>query len=183
MIMFNIRIMYKRYYLSNNGFTLMELLIAIGMMAILMGMALPSFVSWRENMKYRQAASGLVALMREAKRSAISTNREQRIALNVANNSYQHQVGDRAANSTDTGWTPASQNISWISLPDGVGIQTAFNRLQFNPNGTMLYYNQGGVVLSNVNTQVFIQDTQLAANRYRIDLTQTGRIAGPVKLH
>jgi len=159
----------------------MELIIVIAILAILMSIAVPSFISWQENMKYRQATSGLVALMREAKSCAISTNREQRIAIDVANNRYQHEEGDRASNSAS--WKASTRNTSWSLLPVGVGIQTAFNRLQFNPNGTMLYYNEGDVVTINVSTQVFIQDAQLAANKYRIDLTQTGRIAGPVKLH
>jgi len=180
MIMFNMRIMYKRYYLSNNGFTLLELIVAIGILAILMAMATPSFLSWYDNMKYRQAASGLVALMREAKSTAISTNREQRIAIDVANNRYQHEQGDRAANSVS--WESSTRNTSASLLPAGVGIQTTFNRLQFNPNGTMLYYNEGDVVSINASTQVFIQNAQLATNRYRVDLTQTGRISGPVKL-
>jgi len=179
--MFNITIMRKRYHLESNGFTLIELVVAIGMMAILMAIAAPSFISWRENLKYRQAASGLVALMREAKSTAISTNREQRIAINVTNNGYQLQQGNSAANSGT--WNPSPRNVSWVSLPDGVGIQTNFNRLQFNPNGTMLYYNQGNVAAINVGTQVFIQDVQLAMNRYSINLSQTGRIAGPIKLH
>jgi len=159
----------------------MELITAIGMMAILMAIAVPTFVSVRENLKYRQAASGLIAAMREAKGNAISSNREQRIAIDVANNNYQLQVGDRADNSNS--WNPSSRNISWISLPDGVGIQTAFDRLQFKPNGTMLYYNEGQALTINVGTQVFIQDTQLGVNRYRINLSQTGRITGPTRLH
>ncbi len=179
--MFNMRIMYKRYHLASNGFSLVELIVAIGMMAILMAIAVPPFISWRENIKYRQVASGLMALMREAKNTAISTNREQRIAIDVANNSYQHQQGDRAANSAN--WDASTRNASWVLLPVGVGIQTTFNRLQFNPNGTMLYYNQGDAVSINASTQVFIQDAQLVTNRYRVDLTQTGRIAGPIKLY
>lgn len=176
---------------GNKGFTLIELLIVIGIMGIIAAMAAPTFATWRENLQYRQVGSALVALIREAKSTAISSNRQQRIEIDFANNTYQHQEGDRAANSAN--WLPSTRNPSLIQLPVGFAdIQTrppalpvlSINQLQFNPNGTMSYANTGVVMLA-VSTQVFIRDVRPAApvDKYRIDLTQTGRITGPIKIN
>lgn len=168
---------------NNKGFTLVELLVVIGILAIIAAVAAPTYIEWSEKQQYRQACSGMIALMKEAKSNAISNNRQQRIVIDVVNNRYRHEQGDRAFNSTAAGWVASPRNPSWVDLPTGImGLQSAFNQLVFNPNGTMLYFNND-VIAAVVSTQVFIRDIRPAvpANRYSIGLTQTGRITGPVK--
>jgi prepilin-type N-terminal cleavage/methylation domain-containing protein len=158
-----------------NGFSLIELVVVIAIMAIIMAIAIPSFVTWRENMQYRQAGRELTTFIRTARSRAISTNRQQRVELIIANRSYHIRPGDRAVNS------------AWGALPDpdvlmpSTRISLAGNNVNItcNPNGTMEFAPLGGVT---ARITIFDNQTNAVADvnsqRYRIDLTQTGRIAG-----
>lgn len=169
------------------GFTLMELIVAIAIMAIVMAIAIPSFVSWRENMQYRQAGRELVTFIRTARSSAISTNRQQRIEINIANRSYHLRPGERAANS---GWAlAAGADVLMPSSRTGIASIGIINNTRVydlivcNPNGTMQFTgNTAPPAETAVVITIFDNQTALIASqnsqRYRIDLTQTGRIAG-----
>jgi len=58
-------------------------------MAILGGVALPSFVSWRTNMYYKQAAGDVVNALKTARSKAISRNQEHGVIFTTADRSYQ----------------------------------------------------------------------------------------------
>lgn len=70
---------------KENGFTLMELMVAIALFAVLSAISAPSLMSWRENARLGQIARGFLADMQRAKMAAIDRN--QRCTV-----SFQAQV-------------------------------------------------------------------------------------------
>jgi len=76
------------------GFTLVELLIAIAIAAILMAIAVPSFRTMSRNMAVRGAADEFVAGVQFARSEAIRTN--QTISLTLAGRTWQALDGNDA---------------------------------------------------------------------------------------
>ena len=154
------------------GFTLVELLVVIALIAILAGIAVPSFVQWNDNLKYREAGRNLAAFIRSARSEAIAKNRQYRVNIALAAKTYQLQRGDSALGSTI--WTNATQGAVTATRVSLWGNNTI---LVCNPNGTMEFNPLGGAT-----TRITIFDNQANAvadvnsQRYRIDLRNTGRI-------
>jgi len=74
--------------LSSEGFTLTEMVVAIGLIAILSAVAIPSFVAWRNNLYYKQAASEITNSLKTAKNNAIKFNQPYGIQFIPAGSSY-----------------------------------------------------------------------------------------------
>lgn len=65
------------------GFTLVELLIAIAVFAVLVSLALPSFSQWIVNTKIRSTTESVLAGFQLARAEAIRLNRGVRVTLNA----------------------------------------------------------------------------------------------------
>lgn len=163
---------YQIYCDRPSGFTLVELIVVIALLAILTGIAVPSFVQWNDNLKYREAGRNLSAFIRSARSEAIARNRQYRVNINVAARTYQLQRGDSALGSTI--WTNTTQGAVTATRISLAGNNTI---IVCNPNGTMEFNPFGGAT-----TRITIFDNQTNAvadvnsQRYRIDLRNTGRI-------
>lgn len=124
---------------TQTGFTLIELLITIAITGILLAIATPSFLQWRQNLQYKEAADGLVSALRTARNSAISLNRQNRVEFQPVSARYRITQGDRAYNSIS--WVTVKQD--WIAAPHGIFMETGEDcsgtanvAIQFSPNGT-----------------------------------------------
>lgn len=157
------------------GFTLVELIIAIAIVAIVTATALPAYFDWREGLRYREVSKGIVAALRAARSTAITTNRQ--VGLEISGNTYRMRSGDKAIASTV--WS----NSDWAAMPTGIAVSAPNSRVIVNPNGTLFFTGASAataVFTSASSTMaVSVQNISVtpAATRYRIDLTQTGRIA------
>jgi prepilin-type N-terminal cleavage/methylation domain-containing protein len=123
------------------GFSLVELMVVIAMMAILMAIALPPFVSWRKTLSYRQAAWGIQDMLKEAKSLTITRNLQHMVIIEPGNGSYKLVAGSRAYNTPTTGWSAsplqsvaASANVVIRGTSAGTSTDNVY--IQFNPNGT-----------------------------------------------
>lgn len=153
----------QRSFRSKAGFTLIEVIVVMAMMAALMAISVPSFMGWRQNLKYRETAREVASMLREAKSRAITNNREQQVQFDAINQKYGMRPGNRAYS---TNWSDASIPLvtNWTILDGQVKISGAPS-IEFTPNG----------VASAVGT-VSIQDTS-GVTRFNVNVTQTGRIS------
>lgn len=178
---------------SNKGFSLLELLVVVAITGAVLAIAAPTFIAWREGLQFRQAGKEVSSLIRTVRSRAISTNRQQRVELDLANRTYTVRPGERAVSSP---WglgvgpvqqlQPARVGIASIGrTPANNGI--AYNFIVCNPNGTFQF--DGNPLPASVETRgviITLFDLQVNGNaaqdsqRYRIELTQTGRIAGNI---
>jgi type II secretion system protein H len=166
--------------LSQRGFTLMELLVVVGVIAIMAAMAIPTFVSWRQSIEYRQAARELGAALRDARTHAISDNRQYVVQLDAANRAFQFRRGDAATNSAiwENITRPGPQAASdpdpiWIFLPTRITVvsDAGVTEVRFSPNGTATFN-----VAANQAVIRIQDDAAPPADRFGVIVTPTGRI-------
>ena len=94
---------------SERGFTLIELMIVIGIMGILMAFSVPAFSSLSGTLQLRGAAENIAAQLRLAREKAIATGVDQPFYLNAG---YLNQSDYRT--------TPASGVGGSWRLPKGI---------------------------------------------------------------
>ncbi len=66
------------------GFTLVEMMVVIGIMVIILAMALPAYSSWRERTAALSAADALMAHLKQARIMAVADNRCVEVKFDVA---------------------------------------------------------------------------------------------------
>src|SRR3990172_8195297 len=101
-----------------NGFTLVELMIVVFVIAVLSSMAVPSLAQWCHDLEFRKTTRELVSILREAKSRSIRTNLEHRVEYAATNRQYRMAQGNRSNNSTS--WSTVVYD--WIDLPAGVHV-------------------------------------------------------------
>ena len=70
---------------NNSGMTIIELMVVIGILAILAGIAIPGFIGWLPNYRLRSAADDLQSTLQNAKLRAIRENAIVRVNFNFGN--------------------------------------------------------------------------------------------------
>ena len=117
----------------NKGFTLIELVVAIAIVAIVVAIAIPGWLSWRDGVKVRGAASSLKADFERAKLRAVRENGNVCV-LFTGNTTYQVFTDPNEDSVRD-----ADENmIANRTLPAGVTITNntfSGNRVSFNSRG------------------------------------------------
>ena len=185
--------MHRSVVIKKSGFSLVELIVVIGIMGIVLAIAVPTFIEWREGLQFRQAGRDVSALIRTARARAISTNRQQRVEIDIVNRTYTARRGERAVNSP---WGVAAEPVQQLP-PARVGVASigrtpannanTYNLIVCNPNGTFQFDgNPLPAGVENRGVVITLFDLRANANanqnsqRYRVELTQTGRIMGSV---
>lgn len=147
------------------GFTLLELIVILGIIGTILAIATPSFMEWRRNLQYKEAAGGIVSALRTARSNAIALNRQNRVEFMPSTSRYRITQGNRAHDSSD--WSTVKQGF--ISLPANVVMKSGADcggsadlSIQFNPNGT-----------SSAGT-ICVRDSN--ATKYQILVANSGRI-------
>ena len=153
-----LRFMCKRTGIRNAGFTLIELMVVIGILTIMLAIGIPMFLRELPNYRLREAARQVAQDMNLAKMRAIATNRNFGIYFNYSGATVQGTQSQRYTLFQDSG-TVAGQldandhveRFNW-SLPLTITLQgttfandTVIFRPRSNANGgTITLRNQNG---------------------------------------
>jgi type II secretion system protein H len=163
--------MIHRRFAREKGFTLVEIIIVIAIMAIMMAISIPSFVDWRKNQNFRTTAIGITSFMREARSMAITKGLQHQVVFNPTSKSYQLQV----YNITTTSFDAASQALfvpkDVTIRSDSAGASTVVMTVIFNTNGTADITGPDAPLSGNVS----VNDN--ATQKYLVTVLQTGRIS------
>jgi prepilin-type N-terminal cleavage/methylation domain-containing protein len=145
---------------AEKGFTLIELVIVVALFGILLAVALPPYVQWRNNANYRQTARQITSMLREARSYTIANNVSHSVEIKPTSSSYRLLRN-----------TTVLQEIfvrSPVLIRGGAGgTSTADITIAFNSNGT--------AVLTPSDGNVFIKDNTV--DKFHITVTPTGRIS------
>jgi len=164
----------KRAVMRNKGFTLIELMVVISIIAIMLAVGIPMFLRELPNYRLREAARQVFQDMNLAKMHAISTNQNYGIYFNhsgaTVNGTQNHRYTLFQDSGTIAGQLDANdykEKENW-SLPDTITIQAttfANNTVIFRPRANS---NGGTVTLSNQNGKTSTVD--VLANTARVKI-------------
>lgn len=127
------------HFREGSGFTVMELIVVIGMAMLLMGIALPNYLSWLPTLRLSSAARQVAADLRVARMRAIAQNASNTVTFTPSNGTYIFTLGSD------------SRDID--ELYPGISITTASNPT-FSPRGTA--NAPATVTLSNGSAQKWV---------------------------
>jgi type IV fimbrial biogenesis protein FimT len=141
---------------NKNGFTLIELIIVIALLAILSAIAIPSFYGWRNQTKLRDAIETIKGDIEVAKSRAIRENDFVSILINY--DGYQIFIDDGSGGGTGGNWVRDGDEtvIRNRVLTGGVVIDLANTTLDHDRtgfNGRGYPVNTGVITLSYRNNQ------------------------------
>jgi Tfp pilus assembly protein FimT len=108
---------------KNDGFSLHELMVIIGILAIVCAIAMPNLIGWLPKYRMSSAARELLGAMEFARLTAVRQNAEVVVSFNYANETYQATVGGVALRS----WKmPAGADLKQPSA-QALGASVRFN--------------------------------------------------------
>jgi prepilin-type N-terminal cleavage/methylation domain-containing protein len=130
----------KKTMRKNLGFTALELMVVIGLIAILMSIAVPSLIGWLPDYRLRSGTEDIQSALQLARLRAINGNTTATVSFDLGNESYQASVG--------------GQTFKAGQMPTGVNIFSAdfagAQQVQFNSKG---FSNLAGGTVEVRNSQ------------------------------
>jgi type IV fimbrial biogenesis protein FimT len=128
-----------------SGFSLVELMVVIGVIALMAAIATPSLLNWLPNVRFRDASRGMLVDVQLAKMTAIQRNANVVAAFLADGSGYTIFVddGNGAAVANNDTWEAGEQIIRTITMPANVvlsnnppaGPFAAVPALVFRPTG------------------------------------------------
>ncbi len=117
-----------------SGFTVLELIVAIGIAMVVLGIAVPSFMTWLPTLRLSSGARQVATDLQLARMKAISQNVKFRITFGtLPATTYQLE---RDSNGNGTYDLPGELESGPFSLPDGITVTGVSATPEFQPRGT-----------------------------------------------
>ena len=121
---------------KNSGYTLVEVLTVIAIIAIVAGIVLPNVVAWLPKYRLSSGAEEIQSTLQLARLGAIKENTSATVTFNTVNHSFSALVDDRMIKS---GKMPAGIVIDSVTTPA--------SEVEFNSRG--LVTNGGDILVKN----------------------------------
>lgn len=123
---------------DESGFTLVEIIVVMVIIAIMLVIAAPNFMSWLPNLRFRDNSRNMLFDMQFTKTSAVKRNTNVVFLFNA--NSYTIFVDDGAGTGTanDDIQNGTEETLKTVSLPTDLTLTKTTlpaNLVAFTPNG------------------------------------------------
>lgn len=159
---------------GGRGFTLVELLVVLGLAAILMVIGMPALLNVGQKYKVHSSAQQVRMLGREARYQAIEKGTQVSVVPDPAHNMFYVIAASPppAAGSFPNGYTdfPATSRVSLWQVPNGVTFTATM--LTFNADGSGL---GGPFAFSTINQPTYsVVMTSTATGKLVVNCSGTG---------
>ena len=137
--------------MNRSGFTLVEMMVAISILAILAAIAIPNGISWMGNARINSAGRQVYAAIQDARMHAIKANANTTIEFSAAGDSYETSKWDPQAlqMNQQTHTLPAGVQVAATTFPGRV---LTYNGRGFGSTGNVdLTNNSGRTIQISVN--------------------------------
>jgi prepilin-type N-terminal cleavage/methylation domain-containing protein len=158
---------------ANRGFSLIELVVVLGLLGLVVLVGMPALDDWLERYRVRTAAQNLAADMQLQRMRAVSRNRQHRITFSTANSQYTLFESDGGG-----GWLQLNPLPN--SLPQGVTFSSTLGdpvQLAFGGNPDVAIFHPDGSINDRLamDNPVFL--TNIRGEVFRVVINQvTGRV-------
>jgi type IV fimbrial biogenesis protein FimT len=120
----------------NEGFTLLELIVTVAVIAIIVAVGIPSFQALIDRNRLRAVTEGLFVDLNYARSESIKQNRIVAVYLNSTSTSWCYGIDDDIATACDCATAPANCTVNGlpkvVSNTDHPGV--VLNLIQFTNN-------------------------------------------------
>jgi prepilin-type N-terminal cleavage/methylation domain-containing protein len=162
------QMMNKPQHACTSGFTIIEMMVTLIIIAIVLSFAIPSFFVWLPNYRLSSAARDLFSSMQQARMSAVKANGNYTINFDTANQIYT--VLDNSGGTVKTvNLSDYGSNIQYgngaalntfgggAGFDDFVTYTAPVNTATFTPRGLA---NEGYVYLTNEKNTAYVVGSQ-----------------------
>ena len=125
---------------NHSGFTLIELMVTIAVLAILAAIAIPNAVRWLDNQELNAAAREMHQFIQDTRIKAVKENTPMDIVFDNNNNRYHIEYKDRL--------TQNKVERSWKELTAGITMNADVGVLTFNSKGMTNQMGETAVTLN-----------------------------------
>ena len=136
---------------KNSGFTLIELMVTIAIVAIVTAITIPNIISWLPNYRLGTASRGILSVLQQVRLRAVKDNAVAFIQFNPGSNSYTVTLANTPSKNKD--------------MPAGIDLNNttfAADRVSFNGRGLPNPAFGGTVTIQNSNgtiRQIIVNQT------------------------
>ncbi len=153
------------------GFTMLELMIAIGIIAILTAIAVPNIINWLPNYRLKAAARDLVSNFQKAKMEAVKTNTDVVITFTTGAYAPSGQVGSYRIfvdDDSDGIFDAGDRVLAQVTMPKNASLydanNTTFTGDTTGFNSRALPLKKGSVKIRNNKSRYYKASLSFAGN-------------------
>ena len=158
---------------DKRGFSLIELIVVIGLLGLMVAVGMPAMQDWLDRYRVRTSAQMLAADMQLQRMRAVSRNRRFSIQFDVANSTYTLWDGD-PVNGLTTQLSPEP-----VAMPMGVTFTAPGDpiELSWQGNADWAVFHPDGSVNDRLAQDDDVTVTNVAGYAFRTSINQvTGRV-------
>jgi len=152
--------------LQHSGFSMVELMVVIAILAVLATVAIPEMSALLKNTKLRTATRQLVSTLQEMKLRAIKENAVTSIAFDEINDSYKAFVDNDPADPENGVYEKGEEIIAYVDLKN--------DNLEITSNNSSFGFTSRGLLTGVNNCTITISNT--SGRQKHVKINKTGRI-------
>lgn len=161
------KVLVENMHIKSRGFSLIELMVAIAVLAIILTFALPNFQTWIRNIQVTNAAQSITAGLQKARGEAVARNANVSFTLG-ADSGWTISIVNPAQVLETRAASEGSNNVTHIVGPGGAE--------------TMITFNNMGVIVANADGSATLMQVDLSATGATRNLRIVIRAGGSARM-